>query len=132
MVSMSITRFAVKARDDDVRAVLPHSVHDVAEHQILAPMLERLVHSLGETKIDHAGEHLSDTVCATGSQQLFGTKEAKFVIKFRPDQVSATSPRLSVNNPVRTPTPRLNQVSIAPSSSSGCAVRCITVAVERK
>src|SRR5215510_9975899 len=90
MVSMSITRFAVKARDDDVRAVSPYSVHDVAEHQILAPMLERLVHSLGETKIGHPGEHLIDTVITPGSQQLFRAQDTECVIQFRPDQVCAT------------------------------------------
>src|SRR5215831_18650851 len=49
-----------------------------------------------------------------------------------PIRLAPPSPRLSVNNPVLTPCLRASQVSNAPSSSSGCAVVCRTVAVERK
>src|SRR5262245_11007167 len=49
-----------------------------------------------------------------------------------PIRLAPPSPRVSVNNPVLTPCWRASQVSNAPSSSSGCAVVCSTVAVERK
>ena len=43
VMAVPVAWFAVEAGDDDVGAVHPDRVHDVAEHHLSAPMFERLV-----------------------------------------------------------------------------------------
>src|SRR5262245_25848155 len=43
MMAVPVALFAVEAGDNDVGAVHPDRVHDVAEHNLSTPMFERLV-----------------------------------------------------------------------------------------
>src|SRR5215510_520239 len=45
VIAVPVAWLAVEAGDDDVWAVQPDGVHDVAEHHLSAPMFERLVQS---------------------------------------------------------------------------------------
>ncbi len=88
MIAVPITRLAVKARDDHIRAIHPHRAHYVTQHSISAPMLQRLIHPLREAEIGDAGEHLIDAVVAAGRQQFFRAHNAQRVIQLRPDRIS--------------------------------------------
>ena len=89
MVAVAVARSAVKAGDDDVRPVEPHDANAIAQHILLAPVLERLVHALRESEIGHAGKELVNAVISAGCQEFLGAHQAQRVEQLRSDEVRA-------------------------------------------
>src|SRR5262249_11358797 len=58
VLAVTVARRALEARDDDERAEEPDRPHHVAEHVLLAPLLEGLVQPLRVAVVDDGGEVL--------------------------------------------------------------------------
>src|SRR5262252_2831868 len=70
VMAVPVAWCAVETGDDDVGAVHPDRVHDVAENHLSAPMFECLIQPFGKAEIGHTRKQLVNAVVTVRSQQL--------------------------------------------------------------
>jgi hypothetical protein len=90
VVAVAVALVALEARDQHHRPLGADHAHHVAQHVLLAPLLERLLEALGEAVVhDRREVLLVDAVVTVGVEQLLGADQAQAVEQLRADRVVA-------------------------------------------
>ena len=90
VVAVAVALVSLEPRDEHERPLGADDADDVAEDVFLAPLLQRLVETLGESVIDHRAEVLPiDAVVPVRDQQFLGPDQPEAIEQLGADRVVA-------------------------------------------
>jgi hypothetical protein len=90
VVAVTVALVALEPRNQHERAIPADDAHDVAQHRLAPPLLERLVEAFREAVVDDRREVLPiQAVVAAGHLQFLGANQSDRVEELGSDRVVA-------------------------------------------
>ena len=89
MMTMSVRRFAGKARNDNFRPELPNDTYKVAKNPLASPFFEPFFRRLRKPEFVQRREELLGMIEAASGEQLFRADDTEGLKEFRTQEVLA-------------------------------------------
>src|ERR1035441_4043406 len=87
MMSVRATRLGGKTHDEHVRPEFANDAHDIGQHLLFVPDVQRFAVILGKSEVNGAGKKLAATVEATGGEQFLSAGHAQFLAELGTEHI---------------------------------------------